>query len=177
MNFKDINPLIGFGDYQIDMPLSSLERTINQYCTDSGLDLDPDFQRGHVWTVQQQQAFVEFVLRGGKTPPLLFNDPQWRVSRSARINTGFVLVDGKQRINAFLKYLRDELPIFRGYLRSQIEDVWKLEGRQYLKIYINDLPTRADVLKWYLELNSGGTPHAQEELLRVRELLNKEFVE
>ena len=33
-----------------------------------------------------------------------------------------------------------------------------------MKININDLPTRKDVLQWYLEMNSAGTPHTKEEI-------------
>jgi len=177
MNFKDINPLIGFGNYQIDVSLDGLERTIAHYRDDYGLDLDPDFQRGHVWTQEQQSAFVEYILRGGKTAPFLLNDPEWYRPSDIVHDTGFTLVDGKQRITALLKYLAGDLPVFHGHFRGGIEGIRAIEGRQYLKIHINDLPTRADVLRWYLELNSGGTPHSQEELLRVRELLSKEFVE
>ena len=32
-----------------------------------GLQFNPDFQRGHVWTEGQQIAFMEFLLKGGKT--------------------------------------------------------------------------------------------------------------
>ena len=40
-----------------------LDRLINE----EGLQLNPDFQRGHVWTEDQQVKFLEFILRGGKT--------------------------------------------------------------------------------------------------------------
>ena len=42
-----------------------------------------------------------------------------------------------------------------------------------MAIHINDLQSEKDVLQWYLEMNSGGTPHTQEELDRVKLLLQK----
>ena len=42
------------------------------------------------------------------------------------------------------------------------------------KLNINTLPTRAAVLQWYLEMNAGGTPHADAEIERVRGLLAAE---
>jgi hypothetical protein len=39
---------------------------------------------------------------------------------------------------------------------------------------VNDLKTREEVLQWYLDLNSGGVVHTEEELNRVREMLEKE---
>jgi len=49
-----------------------LESTIAEYADTHGipgslgLNLDPDFQRAHVWTEDKQIAFVEFCLRGGQ---------------------------------------------------------------------------------------------------------------
>lgn len=39
---------------------------------------------------------------------------------------------------------------------------------------VNELRTRAEVLRWYLQLNSGGVVHTEEELARVRALLEAE---
>jgi hypothetical protein len=36
---------------------------------------------------------------------------------------------------------------------------------------IYELPTRADVLRYYLAMNAGGTPHPAAEIERVRVLL------
>jgi len=43
-----------------------------------------------------------------------------------------------------------------------------------MRININDLPTRKDVLQWYLQMNTGGTVHTEEEINRVKMLLEKE---
>ena len=40
---------------------------------------------------------------------------------------------------------------------------------------VNNLKTRADVLRWYLEMNTGGTPHSKEEIKRVEELYEESF--
>lgn len=39
---------------------------------------------------------------------------------------------------------------------------------------INDLQTKADVLQWYIDFNSGGVVHTDEEIERVKKLLKKE---
>ena len=43
-----------------------------------------------------------------------------------------------------------------------------------VRIHINDLPTKEEVLRWYLEMNAGGTPHSADEINRVNSLLAHE---
>lgn len=133
------------------------------------LDLNPDFQRGHVWTREQQSAYVEYILRGGMSGrELYFNCVGWQ----GNYKGPFVIVDGKQRLEAVRKFLRNEIPICGGYYYKDIEG--KLPTTAQFIICVNSLPTRDKVLKWYLEMNSGGTPHTPEELARVKTLLEKE---
>ena len=129
----------------------------------------PDFQGGHVWTPQQQTEFVEYILRGGKTSELLFNTK----GNYASTSEDFVCVDGLQRLTALLLFLEDQLPVF-GHTRSQIEGIELLLREIYLTFRINELLTRRAVIRWYLEINAGGTPHTREEIDRVRDLLKKE---
>ena len=43
---------------------------------------------------------------------------------------------------------------------------------QGFRWHVNDLSTYSEVLQWYLDLNSGGTVHTEEELNRVQQLLS-----
>ena len=36
---------------------------------------------------------------------------------------------------------------------------------------LNDLKSQREVLQWYIDLNSGGTPHSSEEIQRVKQLM------
>ena len=172
MRFADIPPYTPDGSYQIDVPLSHLERQLAEYQNNYQLDLDIDFQRGHVWTPDQQSAFVEHLLRRGKGSELIrFNRPGWPRQQD-RIADPMVLVDGKQRLTAVLAFLRDQRPAF-GHYRRQYTDQLPLTAGT-LRFMVNNLPTRAAVLQWYLEINAGGTPHTPAELDKVRQLLQME---
>ncbi|WP_310412530.1 DUF262 domain-containing protein [Chamaesiphon sp. OTE_8_metabat_110] len=169
MKASEITRLTDRGTYQVDYKLNYLQKAIQEW-QEEGLDLCPDFQRGHVWTVEQQIAFVEYILRGGKTSELLFNTK----GNYANTSEDFVCVDGLQRLTALLLFLEDKLPVFGGYTRSQIEGIDILLRDLHLSFRINELLTRKAVLQWYLELNAGGTPHTDSEIDRVRDLLRKE---
>jgi Protein of unknown function DUF262 len=169
MKASEIEKLTNRGTYQVDLRLRSLQKEIQEW-QEEGLDLCPDFQRGHVWTPQQQTEFTEYILRGGKTSELLFNTK----GNYANTSEDFVCVDGLQRLTALLLFLEDKLPVFGGHTRSQIEGIELLLKEIYLTFRINELLTRKAVIRWYLEINAGGTPHTREEIDRVRDLLSKE---
>ena len=169
MRFKDINQFTSDGSYRIDVSWDYLETWLEQH-REIGLELNPDFQRAHVWTDDQYRAFVEFVLRGGiGSKELRFNSPGWMRGHSGTL----VLVDGKQRLEAVRKFMRDELPIFGGHLFSDFKDRMRMLVASF-SVRINDLPTMAMVLQWYLDINGGGIAHTDEELDKVRELLAAE---
>jgi hypothetical protein len=162
------------GSYTVDIGWDYLENWIaNQQDPRNGasiLNLNPDFQREHVWTHQQQIAYVEYVLRGGHAAKeLYFNCIGWnRGKRGA-----FEIVDGKQRLEAVRSYLRNEVPVF-GRTFMEYSDNIGFRMEQSFKVYVNDLATRAEVLQWYLDLNTGGTPHTEGEINRVQSLLEIE---
>lgn len=67
--FKDIKQFTTDGNYNVCYPLPSLVRYIGE---EMGLQLNPEFQRGHVWTEEQQIAWLEYHLRGGKSGNIIY---------------------------------------------------------------------------------------------------------
>lgn len=170
MKFNDI-PQISHANYRVNIPWSLLERALQGYFEDYQLNIEPDFQRNHVWTLIQQTRYIEWVLRGGKSGrELLFNCPGW--GTSYQINK-MVLVDGLQRLTAVRKFLNNDIPIFGDNYFKDFEDRICIGGPDFV-FYVNNLPTRKQVLQWYLDINSGGTPHTEEEIEKVRKLLEEE---
>lgn len=87
-----------------------------------------------------------------------------------------VLVDGKQRLEAVRKFLRNELPIFGGNFINDFNDPRRLlrSSDAYFEIRVNNLKTRKEILTWYLQLNTGGVVHTEEEIAKVRRMLENE---
>jgi hypothetical protein len=130
--------------------------------------MDPDFQRGHVWDDLKKISYVEFIIRRGpSSKDIFFNCPGWM----GRHNTSWgqmVLVDGKQRINAVMEFLHNKIKAF-GYLHSEYEDI--LPSECGFVFNVNSLNTRREVLEWYIDMNSGGVVHTEDEIDKVRQLL------
>lgn len=130
------------------------------------LQLNPDFQRGHVWTVQQQEKYLEFFLRGGKGGrDFYFN---WN-------NEEYVLVDGLQRTNALIKFVNNEIKVFGQYF-SEFEFTKYIVTANPLpeftvNVYRNNLASKKEILQWYVDMNAGGTPHTNEEIERIKKMI------
>lgn len=168
MRFKDIPQFTREGSYEVDFELDRIEHTIDRYKSEYNLDMDPDFQRGHVWTEEKQIAYIEFILRGGRSARVIyFNCPGWM----GNFDGPFVLVDGKQRLQAALRFVRGEIPAFGLYLSQYSDTPPHTAG---FRFNINNLKTRRQVLQWYLDLNTGGVIHTTEEIEKVRRLLAAE---
>lgn len=136
------------------------------------LQMNPDFQRGHVWTEDQQIAYIEYILRGGKSGlSFYFNMPSWRTRHGIQGYDDFVCVDGLQRTTAIRKFLDNELMVFGQYYKDFDGKLGRTEFP--VDMYINDLKTKADVLTWYIQMNAGGTPHSKEEIEKVQRLLKE----
>lgn len=168
IKFNDIRKFTSVGHYCVDVPLASINRTIDSYIEESKLEMNPDFQRGHVWTEAQQIAFVEFLIRGGQTNEILFNQPGWMGDWKGRM----VLVDGLQRLTALIKFFNNELAVFGGNYYKDFDDN-TFARKLTLKFRVNDLKTEKEVLQWYIDLNKGGTPHTDEEINRVEQMIEK----
>ena len=99
MKFRDIPQLTRDGTYQVNVPIRYVLDNITKWEKDDyyQLQLNPDFQRGHVWTEEQQVSYMEFLLRGGKTARVIyFNKPSWQSCMPINKYDDFVCVDGLQ---------------------------------------------------------------------------------
>lgn len=156
-------------NYRVHQPWDGLEEWISRQTADKRLDLNPDFQRAHVWTREQQIAYVEYKLRGGESGgELYFNHPGWMSDWKGK----FVIVDGKQRLEAVRAFMRNDIPAF-GFFYKEFKDRLGMSG-PCVAVNIACLKTRSELLRWYLAINSGGTPHAPAEIEKVRAMLDAE---
>lgn len=95
--------------------------TLVRRIADGSLDLQPEFQRGSVWSTTKQQLLVDSVLRSWYIPPI-------HVVRVAD-QTQLVL-DGQQRLTAILDFCRDRLQV-DGSTEPLSDEIKGLNGLTY----------------------------------------------
>jgi hypothetical protein len=150
--------------------IKNLHRAIEAY----SINVDVDFQRGHVWTKRQQELFVGHVLEGGEVSPLILNaGPRDKFTEICD------LIDGKQRLTACLKWADGEIEgeLYDGTrIRFDLLDEVDIRicsmtiGLRFAMLHL----TRKECLELYLRLNRGGSIHTDTEIDRVRKLLEQE---
>lgn len=170
IRFRDIPQLTRYGNWQVNVFLKDVPYQIKKWQEDEYycLQLNPNFQRGHVWTEQQQISYIEFLLKGGKPArTIYFNKPSWQGYASTEYDD-FVCVDGLQRITAVFGFMNNKIKVFGSYYK-EFED--RLPSNAELLFNVNNLQTEKEVLQWYVDMNAGGTPHTNEEIERIKKMI------
>jgi len=177
MHFNEIPQFTRQGSYEVNMPISFIDEKLTDWETspEMKLQLNPDFQRGHVWTEEQQIAFLEYFLKGGHSGCVIyFNNPNWaHFNPRPGAYNDFVCVDGLQRLTAIRRLMRGEIKVFGHYIHEFEGNIRQLKAAHNIKFNVNNLQSKKEVLQWYLATNTGGTPHTQTEIERVKPLLNQ----
>lgn len=140
---------------------------INEQVGKYNLQLNPEFQRGHVWTEEQQIAYIEFILRGGKTGRDFYFNWNKRTDE-------YVCVDGLQRTTAFIRFVNKEIKVFNQYFDEFEFGRGSRNGavtEHKVNVYMNYLNDQRKVLQWYVDMNAGGIPHTYDEIERVRKMI------
>ncbi|KVP98001.1 hypothetical protein WJ96_05365 [Burkholderia ubonensis] len=164
--------------YEVDFGWRYLNKTLRDFENDyGGLDLTPDYQRGHVWAPEQQRAYIENVMRGVVSTAgmvIQFNCRNWHDAdhvKDSDLPVGFQCIDGLQRLTAVTEYMAGNVMPFGRAVEEWDGTNWDTRRIGFrLKFAVYDFQYRYEVLDHYLALNAGGTPHSPEEIERVRAL-------
>ena len=172
VNYSEVVELFPNSNYHINSPIIGILSQIDSW-NDGELmrvEMEPEFQRNHVWTEEQQISYMEYLVRNpmdSKAKTFTLSSETWNTYKSK--DNVIYLVDGLQRLTAIKRFLNNEITIYNYYLKD-FESTLFLK-RIYLDIYVYDLPYK-DMLKLYMNMNSGGVLHTKEEIDKVKRLLN-----
>lgn len=145
--------------------IGSLARSV----WEQGMNDHPDYQRGYVWTPEDEYRFLESVFSGRNLGAFVILNKKYPEP--------YEVFDGKQRLNAFNKLTSGQIS-YKGYFWHQMSglDRYQAEDRSVLiTILEGDQFSHTELLQMFMELNYSGVPQTQDHLSHVRELLEKEL--
>ena len=70
---------------------------------------NPEYQRGVVWTTQQQQKLIDSVLRGYQLPVIYLHDVK-KVA-AGLTQEGYDIIDGQQRMESLYRFAEGAFPL------------------------------------------------------------------
>jgi hypothetical protein len=103
------------------MPSDPDIATIVGRIRDGSLDLQPDFQRGAVWSRAKQRLLIDSILRNWYVPPI-------HVVRTAEDEQE--VLDGQQRLRSIFEFVRGQLTV-DGSAEPYSAEINALEGLKY----------------------------------------------
>lgn len=101
--------------------------TIVSRIKNEDMDLQPDFQRGEIWTLQKKQKLIDSILRGWKIPPIHV------INNNQSIDE---ILDGQQRLAAIRDFY-DNIICIDGKILPENSELIQLDGMHY-----RDLPKK-----------------------------------
>lgn len=103
-------------------------QTLYGRITSKKIDLQPDFQRGEVWTEEKKKALIDTILRGWHVPPIHIIVVE---------DTGQQeVLDGQQRLVAIRDFISGEFAV-NGYCAPLNRELEKLDG-----LFYDELPQK-----------------------------------
>lgn len=166
-------------------------REIVRSFSDFGFDLNPPYQRGQVWTEDQQIALIRSWLTGTPTGVVIFNDrstSEWKDANgydpTERDEAIYACIDGQQRVSAARAWFAGELAVPASWFPA--EDVTEVEdtddgpyarwsgltlprqrhfaNRAHLTVATARVATIQEEAAIYLLVNGGGTPQTEADM-------------
>ncbi|MCP0917882.1 DUF262 domain-containing protein [Acinetobacter indicus] len=164
--------------HPVDVEADTLMDRIGKWRSRYGsFDLNPEFQRGHVWTTLDQQKYIEALLRGTlprQAKTITLNICGWHgVEPTGDLPKGGLCIDGLQRITALEAFKNKQITVFGGLDVDDLADTSFAIEEQLIHIAIYDYQQYKDVLDLYIDMNDSGVAHTQEEIERVKLIRQK----
>lgn len=151
-----------------DLRLSYSQRTMGDLFTKAykfGLNLDPEYQREHVWTIEDKVNLIDSIFNNVDIGKFVY------VHLGYNGEYSYEVLDGKQRIRAILDYYEDRFQ-YRGKFFSELSnrDQDHFDGYSISYAEIQNA-TQEQKLQYFLKLNTGGRIMSKEHLSKVEKQL------
>ena len=139
------------------------------------------YQRDYCWTNEQEKLFIESIYNSINCGMIVVRKRSWewvtkQIENGNEEVSFWDIVDGKQRLNALIRFVCDKFKDLHGNYFSDLSDWAKNEFLDSMVISYAELGETAideDVIETFLGVNHTGTPMAKEHIESVKSIQGK----
>ena len=133
-----------------------------------GVDFDVDYQRDHVWTLDDKVELIDSIFNNIDIGKFVF--VQRTMKHEGKLHE---IIDGKQRLTAICEFIEGRFK-YKGYTFAELSngDKNKIKSHQISYGYLEN-PTRRAIFETFIKLNTSGRPMKNEDIDKVKKLLNE----
>lgn len=154
--------------YRITLLNSSIESLIHKVHY-SGVEFDSEYQRGHVWKLNDKIALIDSIFNNIDIGKFVFIQRSFNDSRPKL----YEVLDGKQRLTTLVEFFEDRFK-YNGFYYSELSGMDKNEftGHGITYGYLVN-PDEKSIYESFIKLNTCGKPMASKHIDHVKQLLNE----
>lgn len=149
---------------------STVESLINKHYF-FGVDFNPDYQRGYVWTQEDKELLIDSVFNNidiGKFVFITTDDNKWKNTKFS-----YEILDGKQRLSTLIEFYENRIPYKGTYyndLSAKDKRIFKNHSVSWTEVSETD---KKMILKYFLMLNRTGKSMDEKHLKTIENMLNE----
>jgi hypothetical protein len=133
-----------------------------------GVDFDSEYQRDHVWELEDKIALIDSIFNNVEIGKFVF--VQKHESTQGKY---YEVIDGKQRLTALCEFYEDRFK-YKGKYFSELsnKDRWKFLNHNVSYGYLEN-PTKRKVYETFIKMNTCGKPMDKKYIDKVKGLLKE----
>ena len=143
--------------------------SLMHYHYNSGIDFNPDYQRGYVWNEIDRELLLDSIFKNidiGKFVLIHLSDDEW-----TERGFGYEILDGKQRLSTLIQFYANKIT----YKGKYYNDLSGMDKRAFTEHQVAIAEVRETdkktVLKYFLMLNRTGKSMDESHLSEVEKML------
>lgn len=140
-----------------------------------GIDFEADYQRGNVWTEQQKVDLIDSIFKNIDIGKFVFIRRPWgNDPHKPKTPLLWEVLDGKQRTTALLDFFLNRFK-YKGKYFSELHPFDRNRIRHFSISFAETDPlTQEQKYRYFLKLNTTGTPVDPDHIKKVQEMWEKE---
>lgn len=133
-----------------------------------GVDFDVDYQRDHVWALDDKVALIDSIFNNIDIGKFVFVERNLKYEGKL-----YEIIDGKQRLTAICEFVEGRFP-YKGIYFAEMSNSDKNKITNHGISYgCLQNPTRRAIFETFIKLNTCGRPMENKDIDKVKKLLNE----